>query len=436
MDKETSDVLVPEMVALLHTINSTLNQTSRTGIESQAAKDYLRQPNLHATIGATLLIYVLYRVVRYFTSELPPFGSGLKRLPGPISTLPYVGRVHDVDRMEAWTAFNKFSAQYGGLFSCTLGGETHIWVAREDVAQDLLVKHASISSARADLGAFPGVTEDYKYLPLLGFTGMCVTDHYESQTDITTIETFHRQRRFADSIGTRNVNNKFQGYIGLEMKKFMHDLVAKPHDFHYLTHLFCARISSRLAYGSPDSAPEHVANAGGFIGQLGPSGPHTNLLPFLQYLPAWMVPGQTGVVRRQEKEDKLWRALYDQTKEAHKNSEYPKTYVAASLEAKERGEEGKPLFADETEAKFAVGMLCIVAIYTIGGPATLFALAMLLHPEWQEKVRKEIDEVVGDEMIDLKHSPLLPTLRAAIKESVRWKSTVPLGMCLDFVTFR
>jgi cytochrome P450 len=227
------------------------------------------------------------------------------------------------------------------------------------------------------------------------------------------------------------VNNKFQGYIGLEMKKFMHDLLNRPHDLHYLTHLFCARISSRLAYGSPDSAPEHVTNARGFIGQLGPSGPHTNLLPFLQYLPAWMVPGQMGVVRRQEKEDKLWRALYDQTKEAHKKSEYPKTYVAASLKAKEKGGGGKPLFADETEATFAVGMLCIVAIYTIGGPATLFALAMLLHPEWQEKVRNEIDGVVGDEMIDLKHSPLLPTLRAAIKESVRWKSTVPLGMYLS-----
>jgi cytochrome P450 len=224
------------------------------------------------------------------------------------------------------------------------------------------------------------------------------------------------------------VNNKFQGYIGLEMKKFMHDLLGKPEELHYLTHLFCARVSSRLAYGSPDSAPEHVTNAGAFISQLGPSGPHTNLLPFLQYLPAWMVPGQIGVIRRQEKEDELWRALYDQTKEAHKNIGYPQTYVAASLEVKKRGEGGKPLFADETEAKFAVGMLCIVAIYTIGGPATLFALAMLLHPEWQDRVRKEIDDVIDDEMIDLKHSPLLPTLRAAIKESVRWKSTVPLGI--------
>jgi hypothetical protein len=171
MDGATSDLLIPEVAALLQTINSTLNETTDAVFEPQSAQHSLRLPLLRTTIAATLLVYIVYRVLRYFTSELPPFGSGLKRLPGPISTLPYVGRVHDVDRMQAWTAFNKFSTQYDGLFACTLGGETHIWIAREDVAQDLLVKHASISSARADLGAFPGVTEDYKYLPLLGFTG-------------------------------------------------------------------------------------------------------------------------------------------------------------------------------------------------------------------------------------------------------------------------
>jgi hypothetical protein len=168
MDNANFDSLVPELPALLHAVNSTLNQTFNTENKPQVTRDYHREAYLRATIGTLLLAYIIYQVARYLTSELPPFGSGLKPLPGPLSTLPYVGRVHDVDRMQAWTAFNKFSTQYNGLFSCTLGGETHIWVAREDVAQDLLVKHASISSARADLGAFPGVTEDYKYLPLLG----------------------------------------------------------------------------------------------------------------------------------------------------------------------------------------------------------------------------------------------------------------------------
>lgn len=66
---------------------------------------------------------------------------------------------------------HKFSKKYDGLFACTLGGETHIWIAKEDLAQDLLCNNAALSSARGDLGAYPGVTKDFKYLPLLGYTG-------------------------------------------------------------------------------------------------------------------------------------------------------------------------------------------------------------------------------------------------------------------------
>ncbi|KAI4952933.1 hypothetical protein J4E86_006470 [Alternaria arbusti] len=310
--------------------------------------------------------------------------------------------------MQAWTSMHKFSKQYDGLFSCTLGGETHIWVAREDVAQDLMIKNAELSSARADIGSFPGVTQDFLYLPLLGYT-----DH------------FHRQKKFANAMMTRAAKNRYYGHIQLEMKRFMHELSQNPHDFFTLTHLFCARISSRLAYGTADRAVEHMTNAGDFISQLGPSGPIPNLMPFLRYFPEWMAPGQRGVRERREREAALWKDVF----EVARASKDPTDYTTASLATKAIGSDTDLLFADEEEAIAAVGMLCTVAIYTIGGPATLFVMAMILHPEWQEKVRQQIDEVVGkDEMVDLKHSPQLPILRAAIKECVRWKSTVPLGV--------
>jgi cytochrome P450 len=54
-------------------------------------------------------------------------------------------------------------------------------------------------------------------------------------------------------------------------------------------------------------------------------------------------------------------------------------------------------------------------------------MAMILHPKWQIKIRDQIDEVVRDGMVDLRHSPQLPILRAGIRECVRWRSTVPLG---------
>jgi hypothetical protein len=46
-------------------------------------------------------------------------------------------------------------------------------------------------------------------------------------------------------------------------------------------------------------------------------------------------------------------------------------------------------------------MTCILAIFTIGGSVIVFVMAMILHLEWQGKVRNQIDEVVDeDDMVD------------------------------------
>jgi hypothetical protein len=167
MDNSVSDMQMPDVAAVIQSLNATIEQAAdnfRTS-GNQVFQSILR------TFLILLFVFVAYHCFHYFTCELPPFGTGLRALPGPLSTLPYLGRVHDVDRMQAWTSMHKFSKKYDGLFSCTLGGETHIWVAREDIAQDLLVKNAELSSARADIGSFPGVTQDFVYLPLLGYTG-------------------------------------------------------------------------------------------------------------------------------------------------------------------------------------------------------------------------------------------------------------------------
>jgi hypothetical protein len=227
---------------------------------------------------------------------------------------------------------------------------------------------------------------------------------------------------------TQNVNNEFYGHIGLEMKRFMHELSVKPTDFYKLIHLFCARVSSRLAYGTDERAVEHVSNAGVFISQLGPSGPVSNLIPFFRHFPKCIVPGQYGVQMRQEKEAELWEDLFQRSRRIQRHKKVTQSYVSSSLLLKELGSKTELLFANEAEAKCAVGMLCTVAIFTLGGPAVLFVMAMILHPEWQEQVRVQLEEVVGgDDLVNLEHSPQLPILRAAIKECLRWKSTVPLG---------
>jgi hypothetical protein len=107
----------------------------------------------------------------FFVHDQPPRGSGLKLMPGPRSTIPYIGRVHDVDPNCPWFAMKKFCDEYNGIFRNTICGEMHIWVGDESIAYDLLCKKARIYSSRPQVPAVPGSDSQGQYLPLLAHDG-------------------------------------------------------------------------------------------------------------------------------------------------------------------------------------------------------------------------------------------------------------------------
>ena len=239
---------------------------------------------------------------------------------------------------------------------------------------------------------------------------------------------WRNQRKFAHTVLTQGFNQKYYGYISHEAKRFMYKLLVDPKDHFALTDRFCGRISARLGYGSAASAAAHCKNAGEFIPQISPSGPITNLLPFLGGLPEWINPSIRSVRERREKEEKLWKGLMKQVRLEMDQGIASTSYARTYFERKEAEAGSRSFGFDDHEAAYAVGMLVTVAIFTIGGPLYCFFLAMVLHPEWQEKVRKEYDEVIGDRVVEVSDAPNLPILRAAIKECVRWRPPVPLGV--------
>ena len=118
------------------------------------------------------------------------------------------------------------------------------------------------------------------------------------------------------------------------------------------------------------------------------------------------------------------RQVQQETKDGFAATSYARTYFERKQEAG-----GRDFGFNDHEAAYAVGMLCTVAIFTIGGPLYCFFLATVLHPEWQAKIRAEVDSVIGDKrLVELTDSPQLPTLRAVIKECLRWRPPVPLGV--------
>ena len=231
---------------------------------------------------------------------------------------------------------------------------------------------------------------------------------------------------------TQAFNKQYYGYVSHEAKRYLFKLLMDPADNYALTDRFCGRISARLAYGHPNSGAAHCKNAGEFIPHISPSGSITNLLPFLGGLPEWLNPSIKAVRVRREKEEKLWKGLLKQVRDEMDQGKAPVSYARTYFERKETETGSRAFGFDDHEAAYAVGMLCTVAIFTIGGPLYCFFLAMVLHPEVQSKIRKELDEVVGDRVVEVGDAPNLPYLRAAIKECLRWRPAVPLGKSSHF----
>lgn len=203
-----------------------------------------------------------------------------------------------------------------------------------------------------------------------------------------------------------------------------------PKDHYTQSSHFCGRISARLAYGNPNSGAAHCKNAGEFIPQISPSesGPITNIFPFLGKLPEFINTTRASVRHRREREERLWNGLMGQVKEDMANDKAPPSYARMYFDKANAVSTGLGFGMDEREAAYAVGMLCTVAIMTNAGPMYCFFMAMVLHPEWQEKARAEIDAVVGPgRVLEASDTPNLPILRAVIKECIRWKPPVPLG---------
>ena len=300
-------------------------------------------------------------------------------------------------------------------------GETHLWIGTQRVAHDLLAKRAPIYSSRPEVPAVPGSDSQAQYLPLLARG-----------------EAWRRQRKFVQIMLTNAASAKFHGYIDVEAKRFLSELLKNPEGYYDLINQYTGRISARLNYGKPDSACHHVRNAEEFIPQISPAGSVTNLAPFLGYLPEFLNTSKRAVRERREREAELWHGLLKQARDDfEKGVVLPQNYARTYFERKaaECTTKSEPAGSaygfepDDREVACAIGMLCTVAIFTIGGPLNTFFLSMVLHPGWQEKARAEVDAVVGDRIIACAaDSPNLPILRAVLKEAVRWRPTVPLGV--------
>ena len=158
---------------------------------------------------------------------------------------------------------------------------------------------------------------------------------------------------------------------------------------------------------------ERVASPGAYL---------VDTIPMLNYLPEALAPFKREGRRLHALELGLFRERLDNTRAAMRADVALPSFAQTFLQEQDK------LQLSDDEGAYAVGTLFEAGSGTTAAAMMSFCLAMTLHPEWQGAMWKELDRVCGDRMPDFEDIPELPTVRAVIKEVLRWRPVTAGGV--------
>jgi len=219
----------------------------------------------------------------------------------------------------------------------------------------------------------------------------------------------------------RSANASLYSYPTLERKRLLYQF-SKDYS-NYISHIeqYTSRTISRLAWGSPTFAPELRVGTFGLLVTISPSGAVPNVVSPLAHLPTWLSPWKKLENSRHKREERFFHKAMNSVKQSRAKGEDVPCYMKMFLDDREK------TGIREKEGAYVVGMMAVAGALTIGSPLQSYILAMCEYPEWQVKIREELEKVCGNKCPEWDDRQKLPTLRAVVKEVVRWRPPVPTG---------
>ncbi|KAH8676106.1 cytochrome P450 [Xylariales sp. PMI_506] len=356
---------------------------------------------------------LLFSLVRELLSRRSQQVKKVRNIPGP-QQFPVVGRVHDLDRFSMWKKFKEWGDIHGPIYRTSMLGQQFIIVSSEDIAQELLIKRGHIYSGRPQIRAL----FDHKTGP--GYVALM------DRHDI-----WSRQRKWVHAAMTDSWRQHFHGVIEIEVRRYLAMLMLDPAKFHPSTREHCGRIMSRLAWDDATQGKANGDSADCTLTQMSVSGPVVNTMTPLWSIPWALNPWKKFERAREDEQRAWWLNTFQVAKQRFLRGELPEDTWSHRYFTGLQKAGNHDLTQDTKEEEFAscmLGFQNLVGVVTICGPLQFFLMAMMLHPEWQKKAQEEIDRVCGDRLPTMADFPNMPTVRACLKETLRWRSGVPLGV--------
>ncbi|KAJ7609821.1 cytochrome P450 [Roridomyces roridus] len=336
--------------------------------------------------------------------------------PGP-KKRPIVGNLFDMPT-RPWDACTDWSKEYDSdIIHLDMAGQSMVVLSSVEATQELLEKRSSMYSDRPP---FPMVNDLMRWdfnLPFMRYGEQWRAHRrlFSEEFNMVAAQSFHQvertaahtllRRLLADPAGFRGYLRQMTGEVIIGMT---YGFEVQPKDDPYI-----ALTESAIKYLAAARVP------GKFF---------VDSIPLLKYIPEWF-PG--AAFQRFAKEGRVWSEKlreipFEETKRRMAAGEASPCFTTKALHALEG--EGRKTYYDETTVKNVAAAMYAAGADTTTTALYTFFLAMLANPEAQRKAQEEIDRVVGGLPDFETHKDELPYVAALIKEVLRWKSVLPLGV--------
>ncbi|KAG8835163.1 hypothetical protein FRC17_005021 [Serendipita sp. 399] len=371
-----------------------------------------RLETVHAlTVAATLAI--AGAVCVYLASKTPQAKARKvgARLPPGLKGSFLVGNLFNFPKNRWFETFTSWGRQYGDIVYINILGKSMVILNSIEAAEDLAGKRMSVYSGRP----YSTMSND---LMGSGYSLILLPQGSE----------FNEQRKyFKMSLGAHVVES-YDGLIQRNIRNLINEVNGYSGDPYFKLVKSIGEIVTIIAYG------EHIYRRhGDELVQLNTERTDliawvftkfwtVNVLPFLRYIPAWF-PGAyfQRVAKRGSRvayRVRFWP--FEMVKDAMAKGIADESLVSKYMDGSTFTEMTN---RDATSVMYAAG------VDTTSTSLCNLFYALVLFPEWQTNLQKELDEVVGQGHFPAAEDiPKLRLFNALWKESLRWNPPVPLGI--------
>ncbi|KFZ24257.1 hypothetical protein V502_01249 [Pseudogymnoascus sp. VKM F-4520 (FW-2644)] len=336
--------------------------------------------------------------------------SGARTPPGP-KGYPLIGNLLDIPPTHSWLQFKTWADQYGPLYRLRLGTREHVVISTEKIANDLLRERGNHYSSREQTFMATELLSD-NLRPLL----LPYNDRWRRVRKL-----MHRLTMPASALS-------YEPAQSLESKRLLFSLLHNPSAYQEIFEQYSGGLVFRIGYGKSiitgrEEQLQRIIDVNHNLERIASPGAYlVDTFPVLKYLPTFMAPFKREAKRLHIIELGLFNELLNDVRikvsEGRGQPCFAQTFLT----------EQTKLQLSDNEGAYALGTLFEAGTGTTAAAMMSFCLAMVLHPEWQKPLWEEVDRVCGDRMPEFSDIPQLPSVRATIKEVLRWRPVTAGGV--------